>query len=59
MSQTKSDYREDLDKVTVVFKTSLGTFEGELFVKECPETVWNFINLAEGRQKNGKGRKFL
>ena len=47
---TKSDYKEDLETVTAVFDTNLGTFEAELFAKECPETVWNFINLAEGRQ---------
>ena len=55
---TKSDYKEDLDKVTAVFDTSLGTFEAELFAKECPETVWNFINLAEGRQTTGKAGNF-
>ena len=55
---TKSDYKEDLDKVTVVFETNLGTFEGELFAKECPATVWNFINLTEGRQKTEKAGNF-
>ena len=55
---TKSDYKEDLEKVTAVFDTNLGTFEGELFAKECPETVWNFINLAEGRQKSEKAGNF-
>ena len=58
MSATKSDYKEDLEKVAVVFETNLGTFEGELFVNECPETVWNFINLAEGRQKTEKAGNF-
>jgi len=58
MSQTKSDYKEDLEKVTAVFETNLGTFEGELFAKECPETVWNFINLTEGRQKTEKAGNF-
>jgi peptidyl-prolyl cis-trans isomerase A (cyclophilin A) len=51
MSYQKSDYKEDLDRVTAVFQTSLGEFEAELYAKECPETVWNFINLAEGRQE--------
>ena len=58
MSQAKSDYKEDLDNVTVVFETSLGTFEGELFAGKCPETVWNFVNLAEGRQKTERAGKF-
>jgi peptidyl-prolyl cis-trans isomerase A (cyclophilin A) len=55
---TKSDYKEDLEKVTAVFETNLGTFEADLFAKECPETVWNFINLAEGRQTTEKAGNF-
>ena len=55
---TKSDYKEDLDRATAVFETSMGTFEIELYAKECPETVWNFINLAEGRQETDKGGNF-
>jgi len=54
MDMTKSDYREDVEKPTAVFATTLGTFEIELYAKECPETVWNFINLAEGRQETLK-----
>jgi peptidyl-prolyl cis-trans isomerase A (cyclophilin A) len=51
MGHTKSDYKEDIDRATAVFDTNMGTFEAELYAKECPETVWNFINLAEGRQE--------
>lgn len=47
----KSDYKEPLDRLKAVFTTSMGEFEVELFAKECPETVWNFVNLAEGRQE--------
>ncbi len=47
----KSDYREDVERPIAVFDTSMGIFEAELYAKECPETVWNFINLAEGRQQ--------
>jgi len=47
----KSTYKEDLDRVNVNFETSIGSFSAELYAKECPETVWNFINLAEGRQQ--------
>jgi len=54
----KNDYKEDLDRVTAVFETNMGTFEAELYAKECPETVWNFINLAEGRQETDKGGNF-
>jgi peptidyl-prolyl cis-trans isomerase A (cyclophilin A) len=51
MSVAKNDYKEDAGRLTAVFETSLGRFEAELYAKECPETVWNFVNLAEGRQK--------
>ena len=54
----KNDYKEELDHVSAVFNTSLGEFETELYVKECPETVWNFINLAEGRQETKKQGPF-
>ena len=55
---TKSDYKEDIDRATAVFETNLGTFEAELYAKECPETVWNFINLAEGRQDTSREGNF-
>ena len=48
----KLDYKEEIDRPIAVFNTSMGTFEAELYAKECPETVWNFINLAEGRQES-------
>jgi peptidyl-prolyl cis-trans isomerase A (cyclophilin A) len=47
----KSSYREDVKGLTANFSTNLGQFEVQLFVKEAPETVWNFVNLAEGRQE--------
>jgi len=55
---TKSDYKEDIERATAVFETNQGTFEVELYAKECPETVWNFINLAEGRQKTSREENF-
>jgi peptidyl-prolyl cis-trans isomerase A (cyclophilin A) len=58
MLGVKNDYKEDVERVTAVFETSLGTFEGELYAKECPETVWNFVNLAEGRQETERGEHF-
>lgn len=58
MSVVKNDYKEDVDKLTAVFETSLGNFEAELYAKQCPETVWNFVNLAEGRQETEKGGNF-
>ena len=58
MSFEKSDYKEEIDRATVVFETSMGTFEAEFYAKECPETVWNFINLAEGRQETERGGNY-
>jgi len=55
---TKSDYKEDIERATAVFETNQGTFEAELYAKECPESVWNFINLAEGRQETDRGGNF-
>ena len=55
----KIDYKEDIDRPIAVFETSLGPFEAELYAKECPETVWNFINLAEGRQQTDRGGNFF
>jgi cyclophilin family peptidyl-prolyl cis-trans isomerase len=55
---TKSDYKEDIERAAAVFETNLGTFEAELYAKECPETVWNFINLAEGRQETDRDGNF-
>ncbi len=55
----KLDYKEDVERPIAVFDTSLGVFEAELYAKECPETVWNFINLAEGRQETDKGGNYF
>jgi cyclophilin family peptidyl-prolyl cis-trans isomerase len=54
MAIAKNDYKEDIDRPVAVFDTSMGEFEAELYAKECPETVWNFINLSEGRQETRK-----
>jgi peptidyl-prolyl cis-trans isomerase A (cyclophilin A) len=54
----KIDYKEELERPIAVFETSLGNFEAELYAKECPETVWNFINLAEGRQETTREGNF-
>jgi len=54
----KVDYTEDLERPVAVFDTSMGVFEAEFYAKECPETVWNFINLSEGRQKTEKEGNF-
>jgi peptidyl-prolyl cis-trans isomerase A (cyclophilin A) len=54
----KSDHKEEVNGLSAVFKTNLGEFEIELYPKEAPETVWNFVNLAEGRQKTSKEGPF-
>ena len=58
MAIEKCDHTEEIDRPLAVFETSIGTFELELYAKECPETVWNFINLAEGTQETDRGGKF-
>ncbi len=58
MAFQKSDYKEDVETLTAVFDTTMGTFEAELYADKCPETVWNFVNLAEGRQDTAKGGNF-
>jgi cyclophilin family peptidyl-prolyl cis-trans isomerase len=58
MSVEKVDHQEPVDRPVAVFQTNKGTFEAELFAAECPETVWNFINLAEGRQPTEKDGPF-
>ena len=54
----KISYKEDSEKPVAVFETSMGTFEAELYAKKVPETVWNFINLAEGRQETTRGGNY-
>ena len=54
----KIDYKEDIERPIAIFETNMGTFEAELYAKECPETVWNFINLAEGRQETNRDVNF-
>ncbi len=43
---------------TAVFKTSEGTIKAKLFESEAPETVKNFIGLAEGTKEwNSRSKK--
>ena len=58
MKQDKVDHKETVNGLSAIFKTTLGEFEIELYPKECPETVWNFVNLAEGKQKTNKDGPF-
>ncbi len=58
MSFTKNDHKEDLDRINATFETNMGNFDVVLYAKECPETVWNFVNLIEGRQETVKEGPF-
>ncbi len=58
MKAEKNPHKEEVNGLSAVFKTTMGDFEIELFAKEAPETVWNFVNLAEGRQKTSKEGNF-
>jgi cyclophilin family peptidyl-prolyl cis-trans isomerase len=58
MSFTKNDHKEDAERINAKFETNMGAFEVELYAKECPETVWNFVNLIEGRQESVKNGPF-
>ncbi|PCJ39543.1 MAG: peptidylprolyl isomerase [SAR86 cluster bacterium] len=49
-NQDISALREDPDNPLVEIQTSMGSIILELFPKEAPETVANFIDLAEGRK---------
>jgi peptidyl-prolyl cis-trans isomerase A (cyclophilin A) len=43
---------------TAVFKTSEGTIKAKLFDQEAPETVKNFVDLAEGAKEwNSRSKK--
>jgi peptidyl-prolyl cis-trans isomerase A (cyclophilin A) len=58
MKAEKNPHKENVNGLSAVFKTTMGDFEIELYHKEAPETVWNFVNLAEGRQKTSKEGNF-
>jgi peptidyl-prolyl cis-trans isomerase A (cyclophilin A) len=58
MKKEKSSHKEEVNGLSAIFKTSMGEFEIELFHKDCPETVWNFVNLAEGKQSTSKEGPF-
>ena len=57
-SHERSSHREEVSKLTAKFDTSMGNFEIELFADKSPMAVWNFVNLAEGRQDTDKDGPF-
>jgi cyclophilin family peptidyl-prolyl cis-trans isomerase len=54
----RCDYKEDLKTLKAKFETTLGDFEIELYADKSPVAVWNFVNLAEGRQETSKEGPF-
>lgn len=54
----QTQYREEGVDLRAKFETSLGQFEVELYADKSPIAVWNFVNLAEGRQENTKNGPF-
>ncbi len=50
---SKIDHKEDIDRPVAVIETNLGTFEAELYAKECPETVGTLLIWP----KEGRTRK--
>ena len=57
-SYERSDHKEDVSTLTAHFKTNMGEFDVELFADKSPMAVWNFVNLAEGRQETEKEGPF-
>lgn len=55
---TRSEHKEDVKSLSAKFETTMGNFEVELFHDKSPIAVWNFVNLAEGRQETEKQGPF-
>lgn len=54
----RSNHKEDVASLTAKFKTNMGAFDVELFADKSPMAVWNFVNLAEGKQETEKEGPF-
>jgi peptidyl-prolyl cis-trans isomerase A (cyclophilin A) len=54
----KSDYKEEVKALKARFQTTMGDFTIDLYADKAPDTVWNFVNLAEGRQETEKKGNF-
>ncbi len=50
----RNNHTEEVNSLSAKFETTLGDFEVELFPDKAPVAVWNFVNLAEGRQETHK-----
>ena len=58
MAFERSTHTEDLATAQAKFETSMGNFTIDLFADKSPMAVWNFINLAEGKQETEKSGPF-
>ncbi|MAX67509.1 MAG: peptidylprolyl isomerase [Bacteriovoracaceae bacterium] len=54
----RSDYKENVKSLRAIMETSMGDITLELYPDKAPNAVWNFVNLAEGRQDNIKDGPF-
>lgn len=51
-------HKEDVNEIKALISTSEGDIELELYHDKAPVAVWNFVNLAEGRQPNMKEGRY-
>jgi cyclophilin family peptidyl-prolyl cis-trans isomerase len=58
MSFTRSEHKEDIDSLKAKLKTNMGDITIDLYADKSPLAVWNFVNLAEGRQETQKSGPF-
>lgn len=52
------NHTEEVKTLIAKVETTMGNFELELYADKSPIAVWNFVNLAEGRQDNAKKGPF-
>ena len=50
----RSNHTEEVSNLSASVETNMGNFEVTLFPDKAPMAVWNFVNLAEGRQETDK-----
>lgn len=62
-STTPAKGDKKMSEVYAVFDTSMGKFKAKLYADKAPETVKNFVDLAEGKSEKVdakyKGKKFF
>ena len=58
MSFTRSEHKEELTSLKAKMVTNMGEITIDLYADKSPLAVWNFVNLAEGRQETQKTGPF-